>query len=207
MHSRSSKQLLTIPKNYLYVPASCSLTDYDMEDEGDGCYFDDYDFDGEIEFENMRLVAFGEKKLQAALDTAANRILGPSLTKALALTLKEGEGEEEESYGWEEEKATKCKEKPTPSAIIARSLCDTEKLLGEDGIDEFPDMALFIFLRSTFQTARNRESELHVAASFHPAAVTPLDRWALTKVAFYLNLPFQKQEPAWYLAHCTSVGH
>lgn len=106
--------------------------------------------------------------------------------------MKEGEGEEEESYEWEEEKATKCKEKPTPSAIIARSLCDTGRMLRE--YEELPAHALFIFLRSTVRTARNRDGEL-VMAPFDPAAGT------------YLNLLFQKQEPAWYLAHCTSVGH
>jgi hypothetical protein len=53
-----------------------------MEDEGDGCYSDDYDFDGVVELENMEVVAFGEKKLQAALDTAVHHILGPTLTKA-----------------------------------------------------------------------------------------------------------------------------
>lgn len=72
--------------------------------------------------------------------------------------------------------------------------------------EELPNIALFISLRSTVRTASNRRGALQVAPIFDPDAVTPLDMWVLTKVAFHLNLPYKKREPSWYLVHCIVNG-
>ncbi len=98
-----------------------------------------------------------------------------TLTKVLAPITNAKKDKAQFSTG----KKGKKKKEEIPSPITVQPLCNTGRMFSECG-EELPDIALFISLRSTVRTAGNRRGSLQVAPIFDPAAVTPLDMWALT---------------------------
>ncbi len=174
--------------------------------------------DGAAEFEAASICCWSKAKIQAALDAAATAVLSPALLRAVAAAVaaaEEEDSDEDEDMDEDEDEDDEKKGQgqgktdagaPPPTPAVAAPLCDSGPFYDADemGMEETPAAALFLFLRASFRTTNNSPYPLSVAKPFEPAAATaPLAVWALTKLAFHLNVPFVHKAPAWLLGHCT----
>jgi hypothetical protein len=130
------------------------------------------------------LISRHHGELQAAFDAAAHHVLGDALLRSLALAAAGAP-----SF----KKATRPKRKAPASPIVPQGVTI--------GGVKSSHKSLFLFLGRTL-TPQEPGGWMVIPKGIlnDPGTVSPLEMWALTKLASYLGLPLTEQGLGWVLA-------
>jgi hypothetical protein len=137
------------------------------------------------------------KQMEDIVNVAALRILGPALFKRLS---QEKPAAAAPASGAQPESKPPKVEKEVIGPVVAVPMHALSSMYDDDD-DMGPETALFLFLGPACQRTRylGNGGVINVV-TFNPDAVDALGVWALTKVAFYLDVPLKQEAPAWLLA-------
>lgn len=191
----------TLP-NYAALHAARATAHNAEEDRGGKEWEEDEEEDWMDWLEDMDdpdvdlLTAQRGKQVEGIVNVAASRILGPALFKRLA---QEKPAAAAPASGAQPESKPPKVEKEVIGPVVAVPMHAFGSIYDDDD-DVEQETALFLFLGPACQRTRYLGNGGVISVStFNPNAVDPLGVWALTKVAFYLDVPLMQEAPTWLL--------